>query len=64
MCVCSKHQNAILLLDAMEWDITYKDLIDKVVCDSSNRICMIHRCNSCPGSDALRIFFRLRVETI
>ena len=27
VCVCSAHQNVVLLVDAMEWDLTYKDLI-------------------------------------
>ena len=25
--VCSAHQNIVLLVDAMDWDLTYKDLI-------------------------------------
>ena len=29
VCVCSIHQNAILLVDVINWDITYKDLILK-----------------------------------
>ena len=35
VCVCSIDQNAVLLADAIDWDVTYKDLINKVVCDSS-----------------------------
>ena len=27
VCVCSAHQNVVLLVDAMDWDLTYKDLI-------------------------------------
>ena len=27
ICVCSAHQNVVLLVDAMDWDLTYKDLI-------------------------------------
>ena len=27
LCVCSAHQNVVLLVDAMDWDLTYKDLI-------------------------------------
>ena len=27
VCVCSAHQNFVLLVDAMDWDLTYKDLI-------------------------------------
>ena len=25
VCVCSAHQNVVLLVDAMDWDLTYKD---------------------------------------
>ena len=25
--ICSAHQNVLLLLDPMEWDLTYKDLV-------------------------------------
>ena len=35
VCVCTCHQNAKLLLSAISWGITYKDLIAKVVCDTS-----------------------------
>ena len=27
VCICSAHQNVVLLVDAMYWDMTYKDLI-------------------------------------
>ena len=56
VCVCSIHQNAVLLVDAVNWECSYKDLIEKVVCDSDNKICMMHRCESCPGSAALKEF--------
>ena len=26
ICVCCAHQNVVLLVDAMDWDLTYKDL--------------------------------------
>ena len=44
VCVCSIHQNAILLVDAIDWDITYKDLISKMVCRFTRKECMMHRC--------------------
>ena len=44
VCVCTTHQ------DALNWEVTYKDLINKVVCDPSNRECMMHRCTNCPGT--------------
>ena len=54
--VCSIHQNAILLVDAMSWDITYKDLILKIVCDSTRKEGVIHRFESCPGRAGLKQF--------
>ena len=31
VCVCSTHQNFVFLVDEMDWDLTYKDLIKKIV---------------------------------
>ena len=28
VCVCSVHQNVVLLVDTVDWDLTYKDLIE------------------------------------
>ena len=56
VCVCSTHQNAVLLLDVIDWEYTYKDLIKKVACDQDNWVCMIHRCESYPGIAALKKF--------
>ena len=44
VCICATHQTAILLVNAVNWDITYKDLMSIIVCDTSERQCMIHRC--------------------
>ena len=52
VCLCTVHQNAVLLVDALNWYVTYKDLINKIVCDSANRECMMHRCENCPGQEA------------
>ena len=56
VCVCSNHENAVLLVDAIDWEYTYKDLIKKVVCDPDNKICMMHHCESCPERAALKKF--------
>ena len=56
VCVCTYHQNAILLLSAISWNITYKDLMAKVVCDTLSNECMVHRCMNCPGTAYLRAF--------
>ena len=31
VCVCSTHQNVVLLVDAMDWNLTYKDLIKLIL---------------------------------
>ena len=46
-CVCGAHQNVVLLVDAMDWDLTYKDLIQKIVCNSESNKFIMHRCESC-----------------
>ena len=50
------HQNAILLVDAIDLDKTYKDLIDMIVCDRDSKTCMIHRCDDCPGTQYFQNF--------
>ena len=42
--------------DALNWEVTYKDLVNKVMCDPSNCECMMHHCTYCPGTNALRKF--------
>lgn len=56
VCVCSIHQNAHLLVNAIGWEFTYKDFMNKLVCDSAKKECMMHRCELCPGKDGLRAF--------
>ena len=52
LCVCSTRQN----LDAIEWDLTYKDLIKKTVCNTGNNKCMNHHCESCLDTGILKEF--------
>ena len=56
VCVCSTHQNAVLLADTVDWEYTNKNLIKKVVCDPANKVCLMHHCESCPRSAALKKF--------
>ena len=42
-----------MLGDALNWKVTYRDFVNKVVCDQSNCECMMHRCTNCPGANAL-----------
>ena len=50
VCVCSAHQNAVLLVDAMDWDLTYKDLIKNIVCKTESNKWIMYWCESCPGT--------------
>ena len=54
VCVCSVHQNVMLLVDAMDWNLTCKDLIKKIVCNPESNKCMMHWCESCPGTATLK----------
>ena len=54
VCVCSAHQNVVLLVDAMDWDLTYKDLIKKTVYNTEGNKYIMHRCESCPGNANLK----------
>ena len=56
VCVCSAHQNVMLLVDAMDGDLTYKDLIKKIVYNPESNKCIMHRCESCPGTATLKEF--------
>ena len=60
VCVCAIHQNALLLAKAVADDNTYKELMSLIVCNTDSKLCMIHRCPSCPGVDTLKSYlFRL-----
>ena len=56
ICVCSAHQNVTLLVDAMDLDLTYNDLIKKIVYNPKSNKCITHRCESCPGTATLKEF--------
>ena len=56
VCVCSAHQNVVLLVDAMDQDLTYKDLIKKIVYNPESNKCIMHQCQPCPGTAALKEF--------
>ena len=45
------HQNTILACHSL--NLNYKDLIRKVVCDNTNKLCMIHHCPNCPEKNNL-----------
>ena len=54
--MCSAHQSVVLLVDAVDWDLTYKDLIIKIVFNPESNKYMMHLCESCPGTAILNEF--------
>jgi len=57
-CVCTQHQNTILLCSAANLKQDYKDLVFVIMCRTENKMCMIHRSGSCPGKDILYQFYK------
>ena len=53
---CSAHQNVVLLVDAMYWDLTYKYLLKKIVYNPESNKCTMHRYESCPDTAILKEF--------
>ena len=54
ICFCIDHQNVALLVDAMDWDFTHKDLINKIVSNTESNKCIMHQFESCPGNANLK----------
>ena len=52
--ICDAHQNVVLLVDAMGWDLTYKDLIKKIVYNPESNKCIMHWCESCRGTTTMK----------
>ena len=52
VCVCSIHQNAVLLADGC--GLSYKDMMAMIVCSTESRNCMLHHCDICPDDSSLR----------
>ena len=46
----------MFLVDTMDWDLTYKDLIKKIIYNPESKKCIILQCKSCPGTATLKIF--------
>ena len=64
VCVCTTHQNTISLVDALNWEVKYKDILNKVVHDTWSRDCMTIRCTNCPGTNALHKFLEVELGDI
>ncbi|XP_065684929.1 uncharacterized protein LOC136097009 [Hydra vulgaris] len=58
VCVCTIHQNVKLMLSAIGLEPSYHEIIEKIVCSRKSKVCMIHRCNSCPGIQHAQNYFQ------
>ena len=59
VCVCTYHQNPKLQLGALGIPtLDYRKVMGKSVCDTSNRICMLHICKNCPGENGIKEFLQ------
>ena len=56
VCVCSAHQNVVMLVDAMAWDLTYKDLIKKIVWNTESNKYIVNWRESSLGAATLKEF--------
>lgn len=54
VCVCTHHQNVVLLLNAIKIDKIYHELNKKIVCDRDSKEYMVQRCSQWPGIKLLK----------
>ena len=45
-----------------KFKVTYRDLMKIFVCDIENMECMVHKCENCPGSDALHTYLQKKFK--
>ena len=50
VCVCSIHQNGVVLADAC--NMSYREMMYVMVCDINNKISMVLCFSDCPGEEA------------
>ena len=56
VCVCTIHQNVKLILGAIGLEKLYYEIIEIIVCSRESKICVIHKCNLCPGIQVVQNF--------
>ena len=52
----------MLLVDAMGWDLTYKNLIKKIVYNPESNKSIMHWCESCRGTTTMKQFLDQEVN--
>ena len=51
-------------IEVPKFDISHKDLMAMVVCDTTNLECRVHCCKNCPGYPVLEKFIRDKVTEL
>ena len=60
VCVCTYHQNAKLMVEALGvTGLTYHDLMDYAVCSVDDENCMLGKCRECPGVEGVASFLEV-----
>lgn len=62
VCVCTIHQNVILMTHGAGIKEDYKELILHMVCEEASRECMLRHCDKCPSKEKLIEFLELKFE--
>ncbi|GBL67857.1 hypothetical protein AVEN_124150-1 [Araneus ventricosus] len=62
VCVCTIHQNVILLIHGAGFEQEYKQLMSYIVCEGAGRECMLRHCDKCPPKDNLVQFLQAKFE--
>ena len=59
VCICKIHQNVKLIISALPLidKVTYHNILEKLVCSTESKLCMLHRCKNCPGTSALQYYY-------
>lgn len=62
VCVCTIHQNVILLIHGAGIEKDYKQFMSYIVCEKASRECMLRHCDKCPSKDNLVQFLQSKFE--
>lgn len=62
VCVCTIHQNVILLIHAAQLEESYHELQKLVLCEDVTQNCMLRRCEKCPSKSKLTTFLQTKFE--
>lgn len=62
MCVCTIHQNVILLIHGTGIEEDCKKLMSYLECERAGKECMLRQCNKCPSKDNVFQVLHSKVE--